>query len=262
MLTIYDYLWQGELAHRLVKRLYGLTNKRNAIQQIGKKYSRHQALRSIEKQEAKEADQAGCLKDHHIISQSKNVPLNLLAFVQGAKDPAKIVRLWLSLLIHSSNPASRISFRNYKTIFWAVYLGVNLMATHMNLIPMKIETTSVSAITQSTAFGLLESITPPMTSVVITTQSTHVRTHSLWSHLQRWMPTQQLILSGMVLSLVCFMRLYNMSARVPPVLLGSQWTFSGSDGWVLSLTIHLDANKLNYRRLASSAIQMTMPLVS
>ena len=39
---------QGELAHRLVKRLYGLTNKRNAPKQIAKRYHRmemaHQAM--------------------------------------------------------------------------------------------------------------------------------------------------------------------------------------------------------------------------
>ncbi len=31
---------QSELAHRLIKRLYGLTNKKNAMTQVGKKYSR------------------------------------------------------------------------------------------------------------------------------------------------------------------------------------------------------------------------------
>jgi hypothetical protein len=50
-------LLQGELAHRLVKRLYGLTNKKDAIRQIGKKYSRQEAFRVAEKQEEKEADQ-------------------------------------------------------------------------------------------------------------------------------------------------------------------------------------------------------------
>jgi hypothetical protein len=34
-------LLQGELAHRLVKRLYGLTNKKDAMAQISKKYTRH-----------------------------------------------------------------------------------------------------------------------------------------------------------------------------------------------------------------------------
>jgi hypothetical protein len=38
-------MWQGELAHRLIKRLYGLTNKKDPMKQIGKKYNRHEALR-------------------------------------------------------------------------------------------------------------------------------------------------------------------------------------------------------------------------
>ena len=82
---------KGELAHRLVKQLYGLTNKKNAIQQIGKKYTRQQAFRSAERQEEKEADKAGRLKDHYIISHTKNAPLNLLSFAQTNGDPAKKV---------------------------------------------------------------------------------------------------------------------------------------------------------------------------
>jgi len=91
-LTTYAYcLQQGELAHRLVKQLYGLTNKKNAIQQIGKKYTRQQAFRNAEQQEEKEADQVGHLSDHHIISHSKNDRLNLLSFAQTNGDPAKKV---------------------------------------------------------------------------------------------------------------------------------------------------------------------------
>jgi negative regulator of replication initiation len=82
---------QGELAHRLVKQLYSLTNKKNAIQQIGKKYMRQQAFRSAERQEEKEADKASHLSDHHIISRTKNAPLNLLSFAQTNGDPAKKV---------------------------------------------------------------------------------------------------------------------------------------------------------------------------
>jgi len=37
---------QGELAHRLIKRLYGLTNKKDPMKQIGKKYNRHEATLS------------------------------------------------------------------------------------------------------------------------------------------------------------------------------------------------------------------------
>ncbi|KAF8175172.1 hypothetical protein BJ912DRAFT_826532, partial [Pholiota molesta] len=79
----------GELAHRLVKRLYGLTNKKNAIQQIGKKYSRKQALQPIEQYEMSEASK-GRLEDHHIISTSRNTPIDIYQFVlANSKDPAK-----------------------------------------------------------------------------------------------------------------------------------------------------------------------------
>jgi N-acetyl-anhydromuramyl-L-alanine amidase AmpD len=84
-------LQKGELAHRLVKQLYGLTNKKNAIQQIGKKYTRQQAFRNAERQEEKEADKAGRLSDHYIISRTKNAPLNLFSFAQTNGDPAKKV---------------------------------------------------------------------------------------------------------------------------------------------------------------------------
>jgi hypothetical protein len=36
---------QGELAHKTVKRLYGSTNKRNAVHQIGKRYRRLERAR-------------------------------------------------------------------------------------------------------------------------------------------------------------------------------------------------------------------------
>ncbi len=84
-------LLQGELAHRLVKRLYGLTNKKNAIKQIGRKYSRKDALCPAEQQEISEAVQ-GDIKDHHHISISRNNPVNLYAFVyENPDDPAKKV---------------------------------------------------------------------------------------------------------------------------------------------------------------------------
>jgi hypothetical protein len=77
-----------------VKRLYGLTNKKNAIQQISKKYSRQQALRHVEEQEEKETNQdvsVDRLGDHHIISHSRNERLDLFLFSQNNGDPAKKV---------------------------------------------------------------------------------------------------------------------------------------------------------------------------
>ena len=91
---IYHYSNQGELAHRLVKRLYGLTNKKNAVQQISKKYSRQQSFqRRPEEQEEKEANEGvGRLSDHHIISCSRNERLDLFSFSRANGDPAKKVR--------------------------------------------------------------------------------------------------------------------------------------------------------------------------
>lgn len=77
-----------------MKRLYGLTNKKNAIQQISKKYSRQQALRHVEEQEEKETNQdvsVDRLGDHHIISHSRNERLDLFLFSQNNGDPAKKV---------------------------------------------------------------------------------------------------------------------------------------------------------------------------
>ncbi|KAF9474973.1 hypothetical protein BDN70DRAFT_814828 [Pholiota conissans] len=78
----------GELAHRLVKRLYGLTNKRDAIKQIGKKYTRQQVFRQAEKKEEDEANQPERLSEHHIISHSRNAPVDIFSFAQDG-DPAK-----------------------------------------------------------------------------------------------------------------------------------------------------------------------------
>jgi hypothetical protein len=76
-----------------VKRLYGLTNKRNAVQQISKKYSRQQSFqRRPEEQEEKEANEGvGRLSDHHIISHSRNERLDLFSFSRANGDPAKKV---------------------------------------------------------------------------------------------------------------------------------------------------------------------------
>ena len=94
-------MWQGELAHRLIKRLYGLTNKKDPMKQIRKKYNRHEALRPLtnpsELREAlKEADSER-LADHHVISRSRNSPISLFNFVQtNGKDPT--TKVWHAFL--------------------------------------------------------------------------------------------------------------------------------------------------------------------
>lgn len=110
---------QGELAHRLVKRLYGLTNKKDAIKQISKKYSRQQSFRNAERQEEKEAETSGGhLEHHHVISRSRNIPLNLFSFIQtDPSDPAKKVKLLASLFsLVAAITSCRILFQNCKII--------------------------------------------------------------------------------------------------------------------------------------------------
>ncbi|KAK7450167.1 hypothetical protein VKT23_013050 [Stygiomarasmius scandens] len=112
----------GELAHRKVKQFYGLTNKRNAAQQIAKRYNRERQLQKA-KAALKKADrgqmgqtpsssaeifrrhahhvgiEASTVQDglkvvpnvHHFISQSRNHPIHLHEFLQkdNPEDPAK-----------------------------------------------------------------------------------------------------------------------------------------------------------------------------
>lgn len=85
---------EGELAHRMVKRLYGLTNKKDAIKQIAKKYSRHDSFRQHEDECREEVDAAknGNLEAHHVITRSRNNPIALFPFLRvNPQDPAKKV---------------------------------------------------------------------------------------------------------------------------------------------------------------------------
>lgn len=108
---------QGELAHRLVKRLYGLTNKRNAPKQIAKRYRRmeraHQAMQRHQMQAKRQNQHLSDLlppkdvtDDHDLryyISPSQNtvVPLYQMLHTNGAShDPAlKVSREYKNLTI-------------------------------------------------------------------------------------------------------------------------------------------------------------------
>jgi len=113
------------LAHQVVKRLYGLTNKKDTIKQIAKKYSRHESFRQREDERREEMDAAknGKLEDHHVISRSRNFPIGLFPFLRvNSEDPAKKVRV--SHYFLSSKPSMlicifRISFQNSKITFLA-----------------------------------------------------------------------------------------------------------------------------------------------
>ncbi|RDB16223.1 hypothetical protein Hypma_003115 [Hypsizygus marmoreus] len=92
----------GELAHRLVKRLYALTNKRAATKQIGKRVRRLQKARlAMERKnlhdrthqngQISKEDVVNDLTLHHRITYSKNHPLDLFSLVQrNSHDPAYV----------------------------------------------------------------------------------------------------------------------------------------------------------------------------
>jgi len=93
-------LLQGELAHRLVKRLYGLTNKRDAPEQIARRYRRAHYFGASE---ACDPPMEGVLlpdnhhtpvddspEFHHTISNSRNNPVELASFPE-MQDPAATV---------------------------------------------------------------------------------------------------------------------------------------------------------------------------
>ena len=91
--------WQGELAHKIVKRLYGTTNKRNAEQQIAKRVRRlERANLTLDrkrhlkrKQEAMEQDDSaeGDSDLRYHISASKNNPWDIFSTIRNNRgDPA------------------------------------------------------------------------------------------------------------------------------------------------------------------------------
>ncbi|KAF7332930.1 hypothetical protein MVEN_02398900 [Mycena venus] len=93
----------GELAHRLVKRLYGRTNKRNAIKQIARLERRHTRIHRAKQaatdprnraKASKFSDHDGSvytgLDAHHCMSRLHRKPTHIMKFVQtNAHDPAK-----------------------------------------------------------------------------------------------------------------------------------------------------------------------------
>lgn len=78
--------------------LYGRTNKKDAMKQVAKQYSRKTVLRDPEyNKQLKEREELARapLDIHHIVSPSRNNPINIYNFVRPtadtALDPAKQV---------------------------------------------------------------------------------------------------------------------------------------------------------------------------
>jgi hypothetical protein len=85
--------WQGELAHRLVKQLYGRTNKRDATKQIGKRVRQlEQAQVAAEQRKIKNSMDDIIeinLDTRYQVSNSRNDPINIYAYVYANRgDPA------------------------------------------------------------------------------------------------------------------------------------------------------------------------------
>jgi hypothetical protein len=91
--------------HRIVKRFYQVTNKRDATKQIANRHRREAAVRhrSFDASGVKQNWKEIPAELHHHISASKNNPLPLAAFVRAdPQDTAKKVclssRVWDVLL--------------------------------------------------------------------------------------------------------------------------------------------------------------------
>ena len=112
--------FQGELAHKVVKRLYGLTNKRHAEGQIGRRYgrleharlahqkremnqiqaSRHGLTPSSEADEADNGLEGDSDLQYHI-SPSKNHPIQLFSIIgEHYGDPAYDVNISFPIFIN------------------------------------------------------------------------------------------------------------------------------------------------------------------
>jgi len=103
-MSIEACLSKGELAHRLVKRLYGLTNKKDAPEQIARRYrrahhfgasgSRDPSMEGISPPDGHRTPGHGGVDDspefHHTITNSRNNPVELASFPK-MRDPAALV---------------------------------------------------------------------------------------------------------------------------------------------------------------------------
>jgi hypothetical protein len=95
---------QGEFAHRVVKRLFALTNKKDTATQIAAKYRREACSSDARAANVDhELDLEAVEPElHHHISPSRNSPLKIRNFLHdNSEDPAKkvssCVTSWMQL---------------------------------------------------------------------------------------------------------------------------------------------------------------------
>lgn len=111
------------------------------MKQIGKKYSRQQALHHAEHQELQEASSNTRLKDHHIISESRNMPVPLFEFVRANLHiPAMKVYSFLFFVYGYCLMTFSCLFLNCRTIFLVVCLSAALIMVVVLLLQKMTET--------------------------------------------------------------------------------------------------------------------------
>ena len=179
---------QGELAHRLVKRLYGLTNKKNAPEQIARHYHRahhFNASESASRPNAPASQGNGMDESpefHHTITNSRNNPVELASFSSHrTQDPAAKVGPCTPPCYLTSHLASRILSINSVSISSAGSLAMVLTAMTPNSLQTKNETQfGLSTTSYSLPLNFPLTIQHTM-SAVIATQSTLALTPTLCS---------------------------------------------------------------------------------
>ena len=115
MFALKSNLLQGELAHRLVKRLYGLTNKKDAPEQIAHRYRRAHHFKPSEPSDPSQPDDSP--EFHHSITASRNDSIELASFSSSkTRDPAAKVGFSTPQRNLSSHPSSRILSTNSVSI--------------------------------------------------------------------------------------------------------------------------------------------------
>ncbi|KAG6808669.1 hypothetical protein H0H92_003308 [Tricholoma furcatifolium] len=87
----------GEREHRRVKRFFSRTNKNRFEKQIGRHERRHARLRAIHSRASQTADNP---RNHHHISESKAVPLNIFTWIQRLENDAAGDQLYNKLSNH------------------------------------------------------------------------------------------------------------------------------------------------------------------
>jgi len=115
---------QGEFAHRIVKRLFALTNKKDAVTQIATKYRREARSSEMKTPRADhqldvEESEVVAPELHHHISHSRNSPLKIRNFLHhNPGDPAKKVSfLYHEAGINPNHKLGRTFSQNFVNIF-------------------------------------------------------------------------------------------------------------------------------------------------